>query len=155
MPGYSSPTSQPSVGDVGFLSIARGDRQERLAAAGVAAIAIAWLTYTRLYFFLHPRHLTFDPSLFMYVTGKPDPSCGLTRTFAWMWRGDIGRAVAVYPLGPLVFVATFAVLGYAIAGVAGRPIRLHLSPRLQRGIVIGALVALGLNWAAKLIWLGM
>jgi hypothetical protein len=136
-------------------SAAGTDRAERLAAAGVAAIAVGWLTYTRLYFFLHPRHLTFDPSPFMYLTGRPDPSCGLTRTFAWMWRGDIGRAVAVYPLGPLVFIATFVILAYSIAVIAGRPIRLSLSPRVQRRIVIGALLALGLNWATKLIWLGM
>jgi len=131
------------------------DRAERLAAAGVAAIALGWLTYTRFYFWLHPRHLTFDPSLFMYLSGKPDPSCGLTRTFAWMWRGDIGRAVAVYPLGPVFFIATFAILAYAILVVTGRSLRFNLSPALQRAIVVGALIALGLNWAAKLIWLGM
>jgi hypothetical protein len=72
-----------------------------------------------------------------------------------MWQGDIGRAVAVYPLGPLVFVASFAVLAYAIAVGAGRSVSFSLSRRVQRGIVVGAVVALGLNWAAKLIWLGM
>jgi hypothetical protein len=143
------------VAEVRFLTPADADREQRRTAAGVAAIVLSWLTYTRFYFFLHPRHLTFDPSLFMYLTGKPDPTCGLTRTFAWMWRGDIGRAVAVYPLGPLVFVASFAVLAYAIAVMAGRSLSFSLSPGLQRGIVVGAVVALGLNWAAKLIWLGM
>jgi Protein of unknown function (DUF2752) len=155
MRGYSDPTSPLSVAETPLLCAARADRGERLAAAGVAAIALSWLTYTRFYFWLHPRHLTFDPSLFMYLTGKPDPSCGLTRTFAWMWRGDLGRAVAVYPLGPLVFIATFAILAYAILVVTGRSLQFNLSPRLQRGIVVGALIALGLNWAAKLIWLGM
>ena len=42
----------------------------------------------------------------MWYFNKPDPFCGGTRTFAWMWRGDLGRAVAVYPLGPLLFVTT-------------------------------------------------
>lgn len=120
------------------------------------ALAIAWLIYTRLYFWLHPRHLTFDPSLFMYLTGKPDPSCGLTRTFAWMWRGDLARAVAVYPLGPLMFIATVLLAVYwAGVVVSGRSIPIRLPSRVQRAIVIVAVIALGLNWASKLIWLGM
>lgn len=131
-------------------------RQERLAAAGFLALALPWLAYTRLYFWLHPRHLTFDPSLFMYLTGKPDPGCGLTRTFAWMWRGDLAHAVSVYPLGPIIFVATLGLAVYSAAIVlGGRSLRFSLSPSVQRGIVTVALVALGLNWASKLIWLGM
>ncbi len=125
-------------------------------AAGWLALAVPWLVYTRLYFWLHPRHLTFDPSAFMYLTGKPDPTCGLTRTFAWMWRGDLAHATSVYPLGPLIFVATFALVGYSVAVLlSGRTLRLTVSPRLQRGLLTVALVALGLNWASKLIWLGM
>ena len=132
------------------------DRSERMTAAGLLALGLAWLTYTRLYFWLHPRHLTFDPSLFMYLTGKPDPACGLTRTFAWMWRGDLARAVAVYPLGPIIFFATFVLAAYwAIVLLTGHSIPIRLSRRVQRGLVIVALIAFGLNWASKLIWLGM
>jgi len=65
------------------------------------------------------------------------------------------RRLVLVALGPLVFIATFVILAYSIAVIAGRPIRLSLSPRVQRRIVIGALLALGLNWATKLIWLGM
>ena len=127
-----------------------------MAAAGFLALALPWLAYTRLYFWLHPRHLTFDPSLFMYLTGKPDPGCGLTRTFAWMWRGDVAHAALVYPLGPIIFLATFGLVGYwAVVALGGRSLRISLSPSWQRGIVIVVLVALGLNWASKLIWLGM
>lgn len=119
------------------------------------ALAVPWLTYTRLYFWLQPRHLTFDGP-FMYITGKPDPGCGLTRTFAWMWRGDLAHAVIVYPLGPLIFVVTVALVAYSVAVIlTGRSIRLAVSPFLERSILIAALVALGLNWIAKLIWLGM
>ena len=92
----------------------------------------------------------------MYITGKPDPGCGLTRTFAWMWRGDLAHAVIVYPLGPLIFVVTVALVAYSVAVIlTGRSIRLAVSPFLERSILIAALVALGLNWIAKLIWLGM
>lgn len=119
-------------------------------------MAVAWLIYTRLYFWLHPLGLTLDPSVFMYLTGKPDPACGLTRTFAWMWRGDLGRAVAIYPLGPIVFVATFVLVAYSVTVLlSGRTLRPGLSRRARRGVVIVGLIALGLNWASKLIWLGM
>jgi hypothetical protein len=139
-----------------LAAVAPANRQERLTAAGLLGLALAWLTYTRLYFWLHPRHLTFDPSAFMYITGKPDPSCGLTRTFAWMWRGDLSRSVAVYPLGPIIFVATLVLAVYwAAILLSGQSLRYRLSRRVQRGVVIITLVALGLNWASKLVWLGM
>ena len=140
----------------GLASLEAADRQDRKAAVGFLALALSWLAYTRFYFFLHPRHLTIDPSVFMYLTGKPDPACGLTRTFAWMWRGDLAHAVAVYPLGPIIFIATFVLVAYwAMVLVFGRSVRFSLSPSLQSGIVVVALDALGLNWASKLIWLGM
>ena len=136
--------------------LGQADRQERLIAAGSFGLTVAWLIYTHFYFWLHPRGLTFDPSAFMYLTGKPDPSCGLTRTFAWMWRGDLGRSVAVYPLGPVVFVAAFVLVAYsAVVLLGGRSLRFSLSRRLRRGLVTIAVVAVGLNWASKLIWLGM
>ena len=148
--------SRPSVPESRLAAWAPADRHERQTVAGLLLVALAWLTYTWLYFWLHPRHLTFDPSLFMYLTGKPDPTCGLTRTFAWMWRGDLARSVAVYPLGPIIFVATFVLIAYwAAILVRGRSLHFNLSPRAQSGIVIVAVVALGLNWASKLIWLGM
>lgn len=117
---------------------------------------LAWLAYTRLYFVLHPAHLTFDPSLFMYLTGRPDPTCGLTRTFAWMWRGDIGRAARVYPLGPLIFAAVLGVaFSSALALVIGRRVVVRMGPTTRRILVAGAVLALLLNWVAKLVWLGM
>ena len=139
-----------------LATLGPAERRERIAAAGFLALALPWLAYTRLYFWLHPRHLTFDPSPFMYLTGKPDPGCGLTRTFAWMWRGDVAHAASVYPLGPIIFLATFGLVGYwAAVALGGHSLRISLSPSWQRGIVIVVLVALGLNWASKLVWLGM
>ena len=90
------------------------------------------------------------------LTGKPDPGCGLTRTFAWMWRGEVAHAASVYPLGPIIFLATFGLVGYwAAVALSGQSLRFTLSPYWQRGVVVVALVALGLNWASKLVWLGM
>ncbi len=129
---------------------------DRWLAWTLLGVALPWLAYTRLYFFLQPRHLTYDGSAFMWLFNKPDPSCGLTRTFAWMWRGDLGRAVAVYPLGPLIFVATFALVVYAFVVLfSGRAAHANLPPEALRLLIWVGLAALGLNWIAKLAWLGM
>ena len=136
--------------------IVAATRSDRWLAWTLLGIALPWLAYTRLYFYLQPRHLTYDGSAFMWLFNKPDPSCGLTRTFAWMWRGDLGRAVAVYPLGPLVFVATVGLALYAVGVLlGGRAVHLRISPVTVRRMIWIGLVAVGLNWIAKLAWLGM
>jgi len=45
---------------------AAGARLDRVSNLGILALTAAWLVYTRLYFILHPAHLTFDPSVFMW-----------------------------------------------------------------------------------------
>ena len=138
------------------IVVAPASSGDRWFAWTLLAIGLPWLVYTRLYFFLQPRHLTYDGGAFMWLFNKPDPSCGLTRTFAWMWRGDIGRAVAVYPLGPLVFLATVALAVYAVVVLlSGRAARINLSAATVRRVLWVCVVALGFNWIAKLAWLGM
>jgi hypothetical protein len=150
-----SARSEPSF-KAPVAAVAPATLGDRWLAWTLLGIALPWLVYTRLYFFLQPRHLTYDGSAFMWLFNKPDPSCGLTRTFAWMWRGDLGRAVAVYPLGPLVFVATVALAVYAVVALlSGRAVHVNLSPATLRLVIWVGLVALGLNWIAKLAWLGM
>jgi Protein of unknown function (DUF2752) len=120
------------------------------------ALDLAWLLYTRLYFVLHPLGLTVAPSVFMRVTGHPDPLCGLTRTFAWMWRGDIYRAVLVYPLGPLVFVGSWGGLAYlAYAVVTRRTLSLNVPKTLTRTLMVVVMVAVAVNWMSKWLWLGV
>jgi hypothetical protein len=150
-----SARSEPSF-RAPLAAVAPATSGDRWLAWTLLGIALPWLVYTRLYFFLQPRHLTYDGGAFMWLFNKPDPSCGLTRTFAWMWRGDLGRAVAVYPLGPLVFVATVALAVYAVVALlSGRAVHVNLSPATLRLMIWVGLVALGLNWIAKLAWLGM
>ena len=134
----------------------QANQTARWTQLGLLATGVAWLAYTRLYFFLYPRGLTVAPSLFMYLTGRPDPFCGLTRTFAWMWRGDLATAIRVYPLGPMVFVGTWVTLGMlAYSTVAGRSLQVVLSPGQRRALLTTAVVALAVNWTLKLVWLGM
>lgn len=138
------------------VRVERLSRSDRLTLAALATLALAWLAYTRLYFALHPLGLTFDPSLFMWLTGRPDPLCGLTRTFAWTWRGDLPRAVLVYPIGPAVFAGTVAFVGYsAWALVSNQKLSFKLPRPWSRVLLVVALCALAANWAAKLLWLGM
>ncbi|MEN9215040.1 MAG: DUF2752 domain-containing protein [Gloeomargarita sp. DG02_3_bins_56] len=48
-----------------------------------------------------------------HFTGVPCPSCGLTRSFMAMARGDIGRAVQFHAFGPLLY-GVFLLLGIHI-----------------------------------------
>ena len=130
--------------------------EDRVIAFVLLGLAIPWLVYTRLYFFLQPRHLTFDGGLLMWAFNKPDPTCGLTRTFAWMWRGDLLHAVSVYPLGPLVVLGTIAAVVWGLAVLLFRRAgRFWLSKIEWRVLIVVLVIALALNWASKLIWLGM
>jgi len=139
-----------------LAAVAPATPGDRWLAWTLLGVGLPWLAYTRLYFFLHPRHLTFDGGLFMWYFNKPDPFCGGTRTFAWMWRGDVGRAVGVYPLGPLLFVATVVLVVYGLyVLITRRAVQINLSPEMVRGVLVVGFVALGLNWIAKLVWLGM
>jgi len=131
----------------------RFDRQQALLVVG---LGIPWMVYTRLYFWLHPRGLTVAPSIFMHLTGRPDPLCGLTRTFAWMWRADPWQAVLVYPLGPILFLLSFPLLAYAgFVLVRGRAARIRLPATAVRMLVVAVVLLFALNWLSKLLWLGV
>ena len=92
----------------------------------------------------------------MHVTRHPDPTCGLTRTFAWMWRGEVVHAILVYPLGPAVFLASLAAAGYLLASAAtGWGLQVTLPPGLGRRLVVIVLALIALNWFVKLLWLGI
>jgi hypothetical protein len=158
MPASSVLTSRLSADSLRTpaATIVVATARDRALAKTVVGGALPWLAYTRLYFFLHPLHLTFDGGAWMWIFNKPDPGCGLTRTFAWMWRGDLGHAVAVYPLGPFVFLGTIILAFYGIAVLAtDRAIELHVPAVVARRLLLVGLVLVGLNWIAKLAWLGM
>ncbi len=137
-------------------AIRKATSGDRTIAWTLLGLMLPWLAYTRFYFWLQPRHLTFDGGLLMWLFNKPDPTCGLTRTFAWMWRGDLFHAVSVYPLGPLVFSDTIAAVAWALTVlVLGRAASLRLLRAEWRALIAVVTIALALNWASKLLWLGM
>ncbi|TMC51648.1 MAG: DUF2752 domain-containing protein [Chloroflexi bacterium] len=114
-----------------------------------------WLVYTRLYWVLQAAHLGAPPCPFYYVTGHPCPFCGGTRSFAYMWRGDLADAVRLYPFGPVLFAGTIVTVGGLAAGaITGRTWTPRLSSAQWRGVGAGALVAVLISWALKWFVLG-
>ncbi len=114
-----------------------------------------WLVYTRAYWALHAAHIGFPPCPFYYVTGHPCPFCGGTRSFAYMWEGDISDAVRLYPLGPALFVGTILGTGGLAAGlVTGRTWSQQLTSRHWRLLATFGVSALLISWALKVFVLG-
>ncbi len=125
--------------------------RDLLMLAGLSA----WLLYTRVFWVLQAAHIAAPPCPFYYFTGHPCPFCGGTRSFAYLWRGDVSDAVRLYPLGPLLFGATVAgVAGLGFGALSGRTWVPRLSSLQWRllGIAVGSAVAV--NWALKVFVLG-
>jgi uncharacterized protein DUF2752 len=132
-------------------SAARTEPAPRAEATGLFALVSLWLVYTRFFSVLQTAHTTLPACPFYVLTGHPCPFCGGTRAYAAMWRGDVGAAFRFLPLGPLFFVATFVVAGYAgWATVTGRRVQVRIPT--WAWMVGGA--ALALSWSLKLFWLG-
>ncbi len=130
-------------------------RVRRREHAGLFALVSLWLVYTRLFSALQGAHLTLPACPFYALTGHPCPFCGGTRAYAAMWRGDVVAAARYHPLGPLFFVATFAVAGYALWGWAtGRRVLVRLAKGQWRALAAAAALALAVSWGLKLFWLG-
>ena len=128
------------------------DRSRDLALAGAL---LAWLVYTRIFWVLQAAHLTAPPCPFYYLTGHPCPFCGGTRSFAYMWRGDISDAVRLYPLGPALFAGTFVAIGALVAGaISGRTWTPRLTHMQWKLVGVAAVSTLFLSWALKVFVLG-
>ncbi len=137
------------------ISATRAIRAERLRDLGIAAVLVGWLVYTRIFWILHAAHIAAPVCPFYFVTGHPCPFCGGTRSFAYMWRGDLADAVRLYPLGPALFAGTFAAVGGLLAGVVtGRTLRPRLTADQWKGIATGAVATILISWALKVFVLG-
>jgi hypothetical protein len=137
------------------ISITRAVPADRLRDIAILGGLGFWLVYTRFYWSLQATHLTFPPCPFYYLTGHPCPFCGGTRSFAYMWQGDLSDAVRLYPLGPAMFAGTMAaVAGLAAGVVTGRTWSPRLSSKQWRILAVGAIGAVAVSWALKLVVLG-
>ena len=137
------------------LSLTRAVPAERMRDLALLAGLLVWLAYTRIFFLLQAAHLTAPPCPFYYLTGHPCPFCGGTRSFAYMWEGDLANAVRLYPLGPLVFAGTLAGVAGLVAGaVTGRTWVPRLTSLQWRVVAIGVASAVSASWALKVFVLG-
>jgi len=137
------------------ISLTKALPTDRLRDLALLGALLLWLVYTRMFFVLQAAHLAAPPCPFYYLTGHPCPFCGGTRSFAFMWRGDLADAVRLFPLGPLLFAGTFAgVAGLAAGAVTGRTWTPRLSSMQWRLLAIGAVSAISISWALKVFVLG-
>ena len=137
------------------VAVSRAIPAERLRDVGIMLALAGWLFYTKIFWALQAAHLSMPPCPFYYMTGHPCPFCGGTRSFAYMWRGDITDAVRLYPLGPLLFAGTIASAGALAAGaVTGRTLTPRLSGRQWTLLGIFAGILLLMSWALKVFVLG-
>jgi Protein of unknown function (DUF2752) len=128
------------------LRAQRADRSRNLLLLGTL---IAWLLYTRSFWFLSQAHLTAPTCPFLRLTGHPCPFCGGTRSFAYLWNGDLRHAVLLYPLGPLLFALVVAAVPLLIRALLFRR-DLTLPAKVVRpaaALGAGLLVA---SWGLKL-----
>jgi hypothetical protein len=137
------------------ISITRAVPSDRLRDFALLGGLLLWLGYTRIYWTIQATHLTFPPCPFYYLTGHPCPFCGGTRSFAYMWRGDLSDAVRLYPLGPALFAGTLAgVAGLAVGIVSGRTWAPRLTSSQWRVLAVGIVSAVVMSWALKFFVLG-
>lgn len=137
------------------MALSKAVSAQRLRDLGLFAALGVWLVYTRLYWAMHAAHLSLPPCPFYYLTGHPCPFCGGTRSFAYMWEGDIADAVRLYPLGPALFAGTVLGMGGLGAGlVTGRTWSPRLTSRQWRLLTIFATSLVLISWALKVFVLG-
>lgn len=122
---------------------------------GIAALLVLWLVYTRVYWILQAAHLGAPTCPFYFLTGHPCPFCGGTRSFAYMWNGDIANSVRLYPFGPALFAGTFAAIGGLVTGaISGRTLRPRLTGEQWRGVIAGVIASVIISWTLKVFVLG-
>jgi hypothetical protein len=137
------------------IVVTRAVAGERLRDLGLLAIFAGWLLYTRIFWALQAAHATLPPCPFYTLTGHPCPFCGGTRSFAYMWEGDISDAVRLYPLGPAIFAGMLvSAAGLAAGVVTGRTWTPRLSETQWKAVGIGAVSAILISWALKVFVLG-
>lgn len=133
------------------MAVVRAGMGARLRNAALLAGLVLWMIYTRVFWAAQAVHATVPSCPFLAITGHPCPFCGGTRSFAYMWQGDLRRAAALYPLGPLLFAGTAAAIAALAVGlVANLDLRVRVPDALWRRFLLWVAVVLGISWTLKL-----
>ncbi len=137
------------------LSLTRAVPSDRLRDFVLLGALAFWMIYTRVYWVLQATHIAAPICPFYFATGHPCPFCGGTRSFAYMWRGDISDAVRLYPLGPALFAGTvLGMAGLSFGALTGRTWTPRLTQMQWRLLWIGVGSAVLMSWALKVFVLG-
>ena len=137
------------------VALTRGVAADRWRDLGIAAALVLWFAYTRFYWALHASHVALPACPFFLITGHPCPFCGGTRSFAYMWEGDLSDSVRLYPLGPALFAGSLlGTLGLVSSALSGRTWSLNFTSFQWRLLWIAAAAAIAVSWALKLFVLG-
>ncbi|MGC8762299.1 MAG: DUF2752 domain-containing protein [Acidobacteriota bacterium] len=85
---------------------------------------------------------------FHAVTGKPCPTCGMTRSLGALFHGRLREALRLNPLAAVVFgILALWVAAGALSRLAGRNLRVETTPREERLLWVLLLLAFLGNWA--------
>jgi hypothetical protein len=97
------------------LRCARGELLLGVPTRAIAAAAFATVAVCGA---VSPATLAAGPVLcpLRRMTGLPCPGCGLTRSCAACFHGDLGLSVSFHPFGPLVCAAALAVVALVVLG---------------------------------------
>ncbi len=98
------------------------------------------------------RRLGLAPCGFLYTTGLPCPTCGMTTTFALTVRGHILKALWVQPAGTVLAGVT-VLLGITaiVVLITGRRLEINWYRINPMHVLVGALVLFIGSWAFKII----
>jgi hypothetical protein len=124
-----------------------------LLALGLAVVfgVARWLEPSPRGFGTHTQ-LGLPPCHFLWVTGRPCPTCGMTTSFAWFVRGRLDRSWQANPVGVLLAPACLALIPWLLLGAArGKPLGVRsLEPPLI-GLVVAAVALSLLSWTVRLL----
>lgn len=133
------------------LALVRADRDARLREAAILGGLVLWMAYARIFWPLRSVHATLPVCPFLTLTHHPCPFCGGTRSFAYMWQGDLKHAALLYPLGPALFAGSVAaIFGLAVLVISGRSLAWRLPDGVIPKLMLAACVPLAASWLLKL-----
>ena len=90
--------------------------------------------------------------LFRRVTSLPCPSCGMTRAFVALARGEFARAVAYNIAAPFVYAAVWLGLALAVGELAsGRALIAPLWKRTWRIVLPVVVVVMATAWVLHFV----
>jgi Protein of unknown function (DUF2752) len=132
-------------------------RQDQLGYLIFVLISVSSLVTARL---LRPssrgvgthEQLGLPPCPFLYLTGIPCPSCGLTTSFAYAARLEFVSSLITQPFGFIVFILTICAIPFAIYLIRRRiSLSEFMQTRIVERLIYVTLTFYLLSWFYKII----